>query len=522
MNSINKVLDSRSYQIVPFMFEGNINKIVDIYNKDKEMQRNWFRPQKTSAEYLLTYVNNLISNDDKENGSIGIVFQLDMRKHNYERLGIPRSSKGEKILYYNSNKYSFTYNFIKIYLFESNVGFLVYSLDFGDKADNIINGNSAFKKYNHSRANESYEDIIKSRKDKIEYEENKRKVNKDAISYQRKELEKLEEYEETLKSAKRSNLVKELIETLGIDVKSFFTNSNEPDYSHMLTYLRLPKEVAKENIERYLFQLKGGVTDSCKPTLKDLDLDNADGNIHLYDNYWWGASIECVTCISKDTEDEKSNGFNTSFGGTIQDVYLYIYIIMLHMRYGLLKYIIEASNISKEVTEVVNNKEEVEKLNLLQKKIIQFDFRGIFNEISNMSAHIQISDMIREKLRIESLNNELQSQIENLSRLTDIYTEKIENKHKSRIEIIFQSLAVVLAGLALSTYVRDSVESILGVCSREFDKIYLLIPVLPLLGVDIALLLVNRYKNDEKYKFFDYILIIFLIILVFITVEIFR
>jgi len=192
------------------------------------------------------------------------------------------------------------------------------------------------------------------------------------------------------------------------------------------------------------------------------------------------------------------------------------------MRYGLLKYIIEASDISKQVTEVMHSKEEIEKLNLLQKKIIQFDFRGIFNEISNMSAHIQISDMIKDKLRIESLNKELQSQIDNLSKLIDIYTEKIENKHNNRIEIIFQILAIILAGLALSTYVRDSLDSILGVYKLEVSKIYLLVPIIPLLSVDLALLIVNRYKNSRKYRTVNYILLIILIILLIIITQLFR
>lgn len=87
------------------------------------MQKSRFRPKKASAEYLLIYVNNLISNNDKENGHIGVLFQLDIRKHNYENLGIPRDSKSRKILYYNDNKFSFNYNFMKIYLFETNVGF---------------------------------------------------------------------------------------------------------------------------------------------------------------------------------------------------------------------------------------------------------------------------------------------------------------------------------------------------------------------------------------------------------------
>lgn len=515
-----KALDSRSYQIVPFEFEGSLDEIIDIYNKDKEMQKNWVRPKKTSAEYLLSYVNKLITNEN-ENGCIGIVFELDMRKHNCEKLGIPRS-KSKKALYYNGDKYSFGYNFINIYLFETNVGFLVYSLDFGDDPTNIVTCNNIFKKYNHSIAYESYEDIIESLENKVVFEKSKRKVSEEAIAYKQEQLNSIKEYEEFLKHTKRSKLVKELIQTLGVSIKSFFTNSNEPDYSHMLTYLRLEKESSKDDIEKYLFKLKGGVTESCKPTLKDLDLENGDGNIHLYDNYWWGVSIEGVTCICKDTEDEKTNGFNTSFGGTIQDVYLYIYIIMLHMRYGLLKYIIEASDISKKVIEVTDNNEEVEKLNLLQKKIIQFDFRGIFNEISNMSAHIQISDMIRDKLRIESLNNELQAQIDNLSKLIDIYTEKIENKHNNRIETIFQSLAIILAGLALSTYVRDSVDSILGVYNTEISKIYLLVPIVPLLSVNLALLIVNMYKNNGRYKTINYMLLIILIILLIIITQLFR
>ena len=491
-----KVLSNKNYQIVPFIFKENIDEILKIYKNDKEIQKNWIRPKKTSAEYLLTYVNNLISNNDKEKGRIGIVFELDIRKSNYEKLGITKETKAKKVLQYGDKKYDFNYNFIKIYLFESNVGFLVYSLNFDENIENIINGNNAFKKYNHSIASESYEKIIKNQEDKIEFEKNKRKINNEAIDYQNKVLQNLKNIENDLKSKKRSKLVKELIETLGINVTNFFTNTNEPDYSHIFTYLRLPKESTEEEIKKYLFQLKGGVNESCKPTLKELDLENGDGNIHLYENYWWGTSIEAITCICKDTNDEKANGFNASFVGTIQDVYLYIYIIMLHMRYGLLRYIIEASKLSKNVTEVKGkNCEDIERLNKLQKEIIQFDFRGIFNEISNMSAHIRISDMIKEKLRIKSLNNELQAEIDNLNKLIGIYTEKIENKHKSKIERIFQILAIILASLALSTFVRDTIDCLGGINDGSLSMYYSLVFILPILVVIISLTIIFIYNK---------------------------
>ena len=491
-----KVLSNKNYQIVPFIFKENIDEILKIYKNDKEIQKNWIRPKKTSAEYLLTYVNNLISNNDKEKGRIGIVFELDIRKSNYEKLGITKETKAKKVLQYGDKKYDFNYNFIKIYLFESNVGFLVYSLNFDENIENIINGNNAFKKYNHSIASESYEKIIKNQEDKIEFEKNKRKINNEAIDYQNKVLQNLKNIENDLKSKKRSKLVKELIETLGINVTNFFTNTNEPDYSHIFTYLRLPKESTEEEIKKYLFQLKGGVNESCKPTLKELDLENGDGNIHLYENYWWGTSIEAITCICKDTDDEKANGFNASFVGTIQDVYLYIYIIMLHMRYGLLRYIIEASKLSKNVTEVKGkNCEDIERLNKLQKEIIQFDFRGIFNEISNMSAHIRISDMIKEKLRIQSLNNELQAEIDNLNKLIGIYTEKIENKHKNKIERIFQILAIILASLALSTFVRDTIDCLGGINDGSLSMYYSLVFILPILVVIISLTIIFIYNK---------------------------
>ena len=116
-----KVLSNRNYQIVPFIFKENIDEILKLYKNDKEIQKNWIRPQKTSAEYLLTYVNNLISNNDKEKGRIGIVFELDIRNSNYEKLGITKETKAKKVLQYGDKKYDFNYNFIKIYLFESNV-----------------------------------------------------------------------------------------------------------------------------------------------------------------------------------------------------------------------------------------------------------------------------------------------------------------------------------------------------------------------------------------------------------------
>lgn len=56
---MSKVLSNRNYQIVPFIFKENIDEILNIYNNDKEIQKNWIRPQKTLAEYLLTHIKGI-------------------------------------------------------------------------------------------------------------------------------------------------------------------------------------------------------------------------------------------------------------------------------------------------------------------------------------------------------------------------------------------------------------------------------------------------------------------------------
>lgn len=525
---MNEVLEQKNYQVVPFKFNKSLDEVLSAYKNNNETKQRWKIEEKTSAEYLLTYVNNLISHDIKKKGAIGVCFSLNLRCKNLIHLGIVPGSKAEKILYYDNKKFLYKYEFIKVYLFESKVGFLVYSLNFSDEntnVDYIIEANHSFKKYSHSGSYESYEKVIKEKEKNIiqEQEKDRKKYNPEAVKFQQKELEELLQYEESLRSSankknklKRSTIVKLLIETLGLEIEDFFTSTREPDYSHMFTFLRLSKDCKEEDIKRYLYLLKHGVKQSCKPTEKELDVNLGDGNLHLYENFWWGVSIEALTCICKDIDDDNTNSFNKSYKGTIESTYLYMYIIMLHMRYGLLKYIIEASSLSKDILNINGDETEVNKLNELQREIIQFDFRGIFNEISNITPHIRIFELVKDKLRINSLNNELQNEIENLSKLANIYTEKIEKKHSDKMEMIFQSIAIILAGLSASTYIRDAVESSIGISIGELSKLYLLVPSLPIVFIVIAFLAIGKYKNVKRNNVKKHMLILVLVLVLVI------
>lgn len=505
------------------------NKIINPINEEINKKRDEIKWnfKNSNGRHLFTYINKLISSENISS-RIGTVLELNLNNDKCERLGIYNNSQVFRSIYKENKskvlEYLFKYNFINVYLFETGIGFLVYSIKFFDKENemvknklnlkkskvsitDIINGNYYFKKYDETGVYENYrweieyETLKKAKNNEklLDYEHTNNKSNekiKERINKSDEKIKRLEDINE-LYGRNRTKLVQLIISDLNLGNTSFITSEEDPNYSHVFTYINLDQNISNEEINKYMFLLKNSYKESYKGTEEILKYNNDKNNLQLFENIWWGGSIEGLTCISRHTNDEDTNEFIDTYNGNIASNYLYMYILMLHMRYALLKYITDATQINKEVKNY--GESDINNINELKEKIILLDLRCIFNDVSNISSQVKVFDMMRDVLRIDRLSEELYKEIENLSVLASLYykkkltdkeireREEEEIREKKKSESL-EAIYYVLGALAVSGFIRDIIE-ILG---NPYQWIYFILITISIL------VLILIYGNIKK------------------------
>ena len=487
----------KSFHIVPFIYDGDkYESVVEKYsNKDLQgnlVKLNGWQLKDTSAQQLFYNIENLISSKN-DNGRIGIMLERDLKDS-----VVTINNKTVKVLKTSEGNFKFSYKNIKLFLFETGIGFLCLEIEFFKSTD-IVLGNYYFKKFNHSHIEEDYdfedEDFIDKLQNEIIQFETKGNIK--ASESKKKILLKISE------KLKRNEMISKIIEESGVECTSFFTNKSDADYGHVFTYVDVDNNKSLDDINNMLYYLKNSYKPSYKPTKNDLD-----SNIQLYENVWWGMSIEALCCVAQYTENEKTDKFIKSTLGSekIERIYLYIYIIMLHMRYALLNYIIQASSLPRRFKDY--EKENVDTLNKLKEKIIMLDLRCIFNDVSNISAHIKIFDMMRNVLRIDKLESEISNEIDKFTKIIQIHNEKKGNELKEEqrmkneaIQNYIQIVTFSFAVFAFGSAIKDVTDSIINIVYGNYEqtKFYFSVPIsIITLGIILFGKLVVIRKNDKR------------------------
>lgn len=529
-----KILNQKNYHVLPFIFERDLESIrqeikekTDGKDKKEQKKEKW-NLKDNSGAHLYVYIKDLITSKDNIGSRIGIELELNINSSDCTEFGIYINNNAYKNIRTAKENYLFKYDFIKLYLFETGVGFLVYSINFGIKEnvniDDIINGNYYFKKFDQKGIQEDYSWEIEQLKEKIkEIDRNieglksensseeileKYKLRKD------KNIEKIKCFEKITSENLRKVYVEKLLKDLNLGVKNYFTSDKGPNYAHLFSYVNFDTNVNEGDINKYIYWLKNSYKKTYKPPFKELINQDKKEYLRLFDNIWWGSSVEGLTCITKNTYDEVANEFIKSYSGNIEHVYLYMYILTLHMRYALLRYIIDASYLPKDIENY--NEEEIKILNKLKQKIILLDLRSIFNDISNMSSQIKVFDLIRESLRIDKLNYELTNEINNLDELAKLYynnqskiQKEIEKKEKEKekekqeqVDKMLQIITFMLTIVATSSVIKEMINSVINIGDYE-NKIYLsmmifiIIPIIILCIIYLIKISINMKKNNK-------------------------
>lgn len=450
------------YLIVPFAYETNYDNIL----QSTIISDNWEDIELSKREHIFEHIDSLVAQKEGSHDSIGKVFSLkkSARKH----FGLLEDAN--KTYFYQSNdgkvaddpfskdKLSFTIPKIELYLFETQIGFLLYKVEFAKKTS--INDISRYTYYLKSFSKEFGQCFYKTNALFDEFKNQGLAI--DGKTVRIKTDSTVEDILEALREAKPDgpydNLdmvkLKEAEEKQHVKIKWGRLTANLLEFTLPLTYFEdfIQDEIKQphyaltfmtatldesfmsyfqsdqdELVKKSLFQMRRSFKGSYKPSAIEYDLDHNDEVFQAFENSYWGISLEGLANLTHVVNDSKTNQFITgNYYGNLERCYLYIYLLALHQRYALIYSTIQASKLPKKIETYLdpNNEESINRLEELKGKIVSFTLRCSYRQVSSVTHQAKIYEMMRSTLKIEELMDELHFELDTFMQITAMQNDK--------------------------------------------------------------------------------------------------
>lgn len=408
-----KTVRQTTYLVIPFAIAtdyGNTLKKIysSTYTKRNGKKEKTWKEKKFSKQRLFSHINNLIDEQALEkNEAIGTRFILEEAAKT--SFNLPNNRNISLAFTPDNKSFSFSIGNIELYLFETQVGFIIFDILYedGENINNIIHSNYYLKK-------------IYQYKDDITYfkktgPDQQVKINISLYSLVEKFLNNVE------------------IATYFEDVKQH--PSHAIVYSSTLLDSNFKKEDNyKDQLLRYLFQMRRSFKDTHDAPLTEQQVDGHNEIIQLFENSFWGVSLEGAAHISYLKDNEADIFFKDTHAQNIREVYFYLYILTLHQHYSLQYFSTLVSRLPPNLEDYLKNKKKAqESVENLRSKMVFFTLRCAFKQVSHISHQTSLYEMFRKALRIEELMDELHLEIEALSSITEIKESRRTNKIQSVI-----------------------------------------------------------------------------------------
>lgn len=415
--------DRRLWLILPFTYKTPFHKACS------ELASNGWRENDFSSKQIFFHIKSLISKENR-NERIGARFVLNDRV----RYELQHNTTAEYQIRCAKNgpfRDSFFLKTIEIVLFETQVSFLVFEVNL--------------------RQNISVEDMTL-----VAYY--LKKFNKDEITvFYQKKLSR--DNAETIQT-NLDEITARLLSPL--EVESYFETEKTPPrqafiFSAAVLSAACFTEMHQRNdLGRVIFVLRRSFKKSYKPALREFDLENNPDVLQLFENIYWGFSLEGVTCLAFYTNDKETDEFVKSLMGRLSQTYLYLLLLALHQRYSLLKYNIDAAKLQK--TPHGDLPEDLSAISHLQAQIAWFQLRAMFDHISSNTHYTLLYERFCQVFRIKALASELMDEIRTLAILSRLKQderqrkqEKEKREHRENLETIFIALSTLLVGVSLAS-----------------------------------------------------------------------
>ncbi|MCD8510599.1 MAG: hypothetical protein LRY73_12490 [Bacillus sp. (in: Bacteria)] len=319
--------NSKTSVVVPFVYDTND------FQQEKLLKEDWEISSFKDSKNLFDHVNHLIpSQESYYNGTIGRRFQL--KETSREKYDLP-TNKSQKmyLITKKGEEFSFKIERVYLFLFETEVGFLVYDIEHtSSNIDTIVLTNYQLKHLHHLYSGE----LLHQKEYFL------KKQNGEGVSLSP------EGDWRTM-----SSITIQLLQD--ITVKNYFSSLNgEPETGLVFNFILMDEgfrfeDKMHEKLSRNLFNLRRSFKESYKPSPLEFDLDNNPQILQLFQNSYWGVSLEGLSNIAYLTGDSVTDEFFRNYQDKLV-AYFYIYLLALHQRYGFIHLNAMASELPKEST----------------------------------------------------------------------------------------------------------------------------------------------------------------------------
>lgn len=407
--------------IIPFAFNGDLNTVIEqikseTYINNKGIGKPLWKPKNFNRQRMFLHISHLLDDSRIEKESIGIRFSLQEGA----RTSISLPNNRKKIIRFKpkSEEFLLTIGDIELYIFETQIGFIVFDILHQDHSytENIIRCNYFLKKMYHTS---------------------------DCLSYNRK-IDRDTSVQETISF---SYLIKKLTKTL--DVEMFFESINdEPSYANLYSSILLPqsftnKEDYKNTLLNYLYQMRRSFKETYRSAEKEFQLESNNEIIQLFENSYWGVSLEGAAHIAYLTNDQLTDTFfKDNHTHQVKETYFYLYMLALHQHYTLQYFSIQASRLPSRLKDSMKSKQRAT-IEDLKSKMIFFTLRSSFKQVSHITHQNSLYEMFRSALRIDDLIEELNMEIEALTSITETERQKRTKKFETSILIITTIFVII-------------------------------------------------------------------------------
>ena len=485
-----------SYLLVPFKYRGDFNQTADSLGAEKEGGLSYWREESLKTQRFYEHIDRLIACDDcdsKEIKNLGRKFRLKenegrayLRKQTLKKqdfMGV-MGRKNERYTYC-SKKITFDFDIeaVELYLFQTQIGFLVYKITYPDGENR------------GSRKNRTYDEgDIRELVEKIYY-------LKKLYNGQKNIQLSLKTSKDTQKTfdLNLSELSEGLLSFAEMTVETYFESSNRhPHQALVYTGVSLEEPWEEEEALENLFYLRRSFKKSYLIS-KEETRTISEEVYKPFENIYWGVSMEGLAGIAykSDQSPFSTEGFLNRCEGS----YFYLYILALHQRYALINFSIEASKLGQ------NHRNKLEALKDLKEKLLNFHLQWMFKHLSNITHYTVLYEKMKASLRIEEALEELNSEIHLLSEMEQLRKEEIlyeKEEAMDKLEKSFHRNVALITGVFVVLQTSAAIISILevelltSVAAETRLWIYIVLQTLIILG--FSGLVMRAFKDKRKQK----------------------
>lgn len=355
-----------------------------------------------SVESLRREIGNLLDQSSSER--IADCFELNK---NYRTLfNLPRQPSDPvtfKSRPADNPPYTVTVEGVRLYLFESEVGFA--EVEFGyqsDKLEDFIECNYFISE-------------IKSEKNVFEYE--------------------LKKKETEIHTFTMRSLLKEVLSMVdgALDIKRdrfpSFPDGKGIAYSYVVT------DSCPQELYKTLLSLGRNYKGSYKiPCAKDLF---SDSHIAVqYENSYWSASYNGAANLSFHTGDEVTDRFfDTQFAPKMRNTYFALFLHVLHQRYAMMKFNGEMSRLDICGNDYSAMEKALEEAENYYAKVSKLKFKAFFSLPSEVEHVNDYYKMLVKIFEVDELEQSFENDLKTLTDICGTYVERIRAREEKRVAI---------------------------------------------------------------------------------------